>query len=354
MLGPEARGFAQASLSAATLRCYSPAVLDYQEWCRSNQLDDSVGGVNPVSVASWMGWLAIHRTIKASTIEAYSSAVCTWHKWGTLSDGLEIGRSTAVSLVRAGIKKAKKPEEKAAAAAAERPADVTPKVLAKIVAVAPGTSDHAVMCIAAASVALYGQLRPGELLGSRQHRDRALRLSQVIFWRDADQLESAPVGRSVRDMGPTPHHFTIDLGVTKADQLADNEPYVVAADPAVEALWNWLHLRAERRTPSENIFTEEITRKDGERVWSPLAMAELLRQLTAWAAIARIDHRNFKGKSFRRGGAAALMEAGAPADLQMAAGRWKVRRMPQLYAGPLPTKIRKSKDMAPAQPSARR
>lgn len=304
----------------------------------------SAAAVTPVRVASWMAWLATRGRLKASTIDAYSSAVSTWHKFGTMSDVIDIGTSTAVAIVRAGIHKSLKPAENAAR---ERAADLTPAVLSQIVASAPGTGSRAVMLIAAASVGVYGCLRANELLGSHQHRDRALSLSSVSFWADASGLRRVFPGKDTRAVGPIPHHFSSHLGVTKADQEGANKDHEVAARPAVEALWNWLHLRTELRAPGSNdrIFIEP------HNGWKLLSMAELCRQLSAWAKAAGITPCDFKGKSFRRGGARGMMEAGAQGPDIMRAGRWSSDRMPALYAGPEAMRIRQlqiSKAMAPA------
>lgn len=97
-----------ASLCAGTLRAYGPAVASYRSYAAGIGLGAEPSDVTPAAVASWMGWLAKQGKLKASTIDGYSSAVSTWHKWGTLSDSVDIGHSTAVSLVRAGIHKSLK------------------------------------------------------------------------------------------------------------------------------------------------------------------------------------------------------------------------------------------------------
>jgi len=290
-----------------------------------------------------MGWLAKRGGLKASTIDGYSSAVSTWHKWGTLSDSVDIGNSTAVSLVRAGIHKALKPAERKA----ERADPLTPAVLQAIVAAAPGTGPRALMIIAAASVGIYGTLRPNELLGSHQNRDRALTTDRITFWADAQSLVACPVGKGLRAQGPVPHHFTIELGRTKADPTAAAGGKDIAAAPAVAALWNWLHMRKDLRPPGANAHVF-IFERDGR--WNLLSTAEMMRQLSGWAQKAGLARHRFAGKSMRQGGAKALMESGAPIPDIMQQGRWATPSMTTLYAGPDAVRMRRllvSKSMEP-------
>lgn len=299
-----------------------------------------------------MGWLAAQGKLKASTIDGYSSAVSTWHKWGTLSDTVDIGGSTAVSLVRAGIHKALKPGEEERKRECDDP--LTPAVLAAIVAASPGSGSYPVMIVAAASLGVYGCLRPGELLGSHQHRDRAIKVESISWWADAEGLRECVVGKGIRDRGPIPHHVSIQLGVTKADQIGAHGTKEIAARPAVEALWNWLHLRKDDRPPAAESRVFVYSRDDR---WSPLTVAALMRQLSAWAQKAGFARCRFGGKSMRRGGAKALMESGAPIPDIMQQGRWASSSMPALYAGADAVRLRRlqvSAAMAPAAQGDRR
>lgn len=292
--------------------------------------------MTPVAVASWMGWLAAQGRLKASTIDGYSSAVSSWHKRGTLSDGTDVGTSVAVSLVRTGIHKSLKPAEQHTA----RDDPLTPDALEALRAAAPGTGPHAVMVMAAASVGVYGCLRPGELLGSHLHRERAIQVGSVSFWADAQGLRSCAVGRGLRDLGPVPHHVTIELGVTKADQTGQRGRKEIAARPAVEALWNWLHLRAELRPPASEAAVF-VSASDQTTRWARLSVASLMRQLSVWGQRAGLARHQFGGKSMRQGAAKALMESGAPVPDIMAQGRWATASMPALYAGPDAMRLRR-------------
>jgi len=342
-------------VSVGTLRAYGPAIKSYVEFCLVEGWSPYPADVDPISLAEWLAHLAESTTLKSSTIGVYRSAVSSWCRRGTLSDAPPVGASTAVSLVMQGIINSRRPAENAQRARdRESQAALTPAIYQRIVAATPCKPLSNIMILAAAAVGLYGMLRPVELLGSPQHRDRALQLSDVVFYIDEDESRVAQLAPSLEAAlrGRTPHHFTLRLGATKADQLAANSPHPVAAEPAVAALWRWIHLRRDLCPPAgvDAVFVMPCT-------WAHLATIALVERLQHWGRLAGCRDFAFTGRSMRRGGAAALMQSGAPIPDIQAAGRWASAQMPLLYAGADAVRQRQlaiSKAMAPAPPGAGR
>jgi len=128
-----------------------------------------------------------------------------------------VGSSTAVSLVMQGIINERRPAENAQRAALrETQSPLTPAIFERIVTATPCKPLANIMMLAAAAVGLYGMLRPVELLGSPQHRDRALQLDDVVFYLDEHESRVgriAPLPHAPDVMaGAIPHHFTLRLG----------------------------------------------------------------------------------------------------------------------------------------------
>lgn len=344
-------------MQPGTLRAYGPALVQYCAYCRERGWSDQPDDVDGVRLAEWLASLAQDGALKSSTIGAYRSAVSSWAKRATLSDAPAAGSSTAVTLCMQGIINQHKPAEVAdRQSVRDLNPPLTPPMLAAIVGVAPGSSPRAAMLLAAAHTAVYGLLRPSELLGQPKAREvRALRLGQIAFFQDADGLRrvaplergsSSALARASKEA--IPHHFELRLGATKADQAGENAPIVVAAAPAVRALWMWIHMRCDLR-PLGHMGPFIFLDPEGGVF---LTEANLCRQLTVWgkqAGVIRL-HQAFKGRSFRRGGAAQLMQSGASIPDMQAAGRWASAAMPSLYAGSDAIRQRRmlvSKSMAP-------
>lgn len=279
-----------------------------------------------------MAHVAAHEQLRSATIDTYSSAVSTWHRQATLSEGSTLGESTAVSLVRAGIHRTLRPAEEEDRRTNPTRADpLNRDVLNAIVAVAPGTGPAACAVIAAAWTGVEGWLRPNELLGPHTNRKEALQLEQVVFYDDEKRLRVRPVLRTNGAPGPIPHHFDIHLGATKADPTAKRTaPRAISYPPAVAALWNWLHLRASLNPPihDRSIFLLQLPDR-----WKPLSTSGMMSRLSAWASAGKLSHTNFKGKSMRQGSAAFALLHGASVPQMQAAGGWSTPSMPLHYAG---------------------
>lgn len=345
-------------MSVQTLRAYTPAIEAYQKYCRSRDWADGVESVTATSLAEFLAHLEKGSDLKASTIGTYRSAVSSWARRGTLSDEPSLGSSTVVTMAMQGITNLRQQVETEARRQQRKDnPSLTPPMLAEIVGVAGGSRPRDVMMLAAAHVAVYGLLRPSEMLGQPSMREvRALKVEMITFWLDEAGTRRAPLLK--RDKSPAaarasaeplPHHFLLQLGPSKADQAGSNPPIVVAAPPAVRMLWLWLHMRVDLLSPGQSnpfVFVHPHN-----RVF--MTEAELCAQLTRWGHVAGVldPSCSFKGRSFRRGGAAHLMEIGASVPDMQAAGRWRSGAMPALYAGADAAQRRRmliSKSMAPA------
>ena len=322
--------YVDASISSSTFRAYRPAIKSYVAFCLLEGLGPYPADVTSFGVAEWLAHLAESTTLSSGTIGVYRSAVSSWCRRGTLSCAPAVGSSTAVTLVMQGITNLRRPAEnvkKHQDRASQAP--LTPAMLDQIIARTPCVPPSNIMILTAAAVGLHGMLRPVELLGSAQHRDRALQLSDIVFYRDEARTRVMQLAATLEDAGKkTPHHFTMRLGATKADPLGANEPHPVAARTAVVALWRWMHLRRELRPPA-SVTAVFVNPKN----WAPLPTTELVERLRHWGQLAGLRDFAFTGRSMRRGGAAAMMANGASIPDIQAAGRWASAQMPALYAG---------------------
>jgi hypothetical protein len=229
--------------------------------------------------------------------------------------------SIAVQRVLQGISRHHLEAEVKARAAKPDTTELTPSLLYSLEKFARprGCGPEDYMRWAAALTGTYGFLRPSELLGSAQHRDRALRVDQVRFYSTATSTIPCtllPPGTSVDSRPSVPDHFVIALEITKADQKATNEPVPIAAAPAVSALWRWMHMRRDHlgMEASGPVFCLPSE--------PPLSCADLTASITSWLKQAGAVDPVVKGRTFRRGGASALMASGASGEDVAAAGRW--------------------------------
>lgn len=354
MITPALKKYIEASIASSTFRAYGPAVRSYVAYCYGAGRGAFPADVTPIGVAEWLAHLASTTALTSRTIGVYGSAVSSWCRRGTLSNAPAVGASTAVTLALRGIANTRRPAENAQRALdREAQAPLTPELLEQIVLATPDVSPLDIVTLTAAAVGVYGLLRPVELLGSHQHRSRALQLEAVTFFWDEAETRVAVLARSLdKAIAQTPHHFVLRLGATKADPLGANAPLPIAAQPAVQALWRWIHLRREFRPPGVNrfIFIDPHS-------YSCLSTAAMMAHLRELGRLAGVRNFAFTGRSLRRGGAASLMRRGAAIPDIQAAGRWSSAAMPALYAGADAVRRRQlaiSKAMAPAPPGAGR
>lgn len=326
--------YASRAISVNTARTYSKPVERYQEFCAERGWDPAPGAVSALTAAEFIASLGAEGRLCTRTIGVYRSAVSTWRLQSTLADGPNPMLSVAVERVLKGIGRERQTIEAETRTARLASINVTPALLADLQPhMAPsfpaGTTPHELMRWAAANVATYALLRPSEALGSRQHPGRALLASQVTFFstKGDDRVQSlgprhcAPASLSV------PDHFAIALGPTKADQQGTNAPIAVAARPAVLALWVWMHKRRDLSPHPE--LEPQLFRVPGS---PPLQLPELMEAIADACESSGRPRPHISGRAFRRGGASELMAAGAARPIMQAAGRWRSRAMPEVYA----------------------
>jgi hypothetical protein len=231
----------------------------------------------------------------------------------------------------------KREQAEAAATAAKSGAvtvptvELTPALLAIMGrAVGEQSSDpDAQMHWAAATCAVYGMFRPSEVLGSHISPDRALGPESIVFYRNGKRMDLFASGVSPLS-GVQPSYFTVQLFISKTVQFRQSDPHPIAARAAVQAMWIWMHTR---RALVGQLCTAPW---DGRLFHIPhekrLSQRRLIAVLEAAAFASTGERCRFTGKSFRRGGASALMAAGASSSDMQAAGRWRSAAMPGVYA----------------------
>jgi integrase len=301
-------------------------VRGYALSCIARGISPLVHDLTAASGANFLAELGTRGMLSSGTIRVYRSALSTWWRLGTLSDGDNPMLSTACDLVLRGIALSRVEIDKANRLLRAPAVEITVDLLRSIGAMGADAPDpRSVMMWAAANVALYGFLRPGELLGSYANPKRALRPEQIQFF--TPRSNATAQHASGEPPLPVPDRFTIDLGVTKADPLGKNKPKLVAAPPAVAALWAWMNLRRALSPAAGSV----LFGLPGEK---PLSMAGLLGWLADWYAASGRPRPRFTGKGFRRGATSTAMANGAAhADISVQAG-WasKGAKMPETYA----------------------
>ena len=330
--------YAAQAVGPATLATYRSALTQWRDYCDEEELPADVGTTSPVQAANFFAWLADSESLAATTIKGYASAMR--HHW-TTANGYRLSAdsspfSTDLSRVTIrGIQRALAPADQAARQDPAVTAPMGPQQLARlkdhfqpsaaIDGVRAQATDERVMLWAAATVASYGLLRPNEFLGSYRHVDRALRPSQLTFFARAGGTTQALPGQ----YEGVPQRVQLTLGATKADQLGTNAPIVIDARLCVEAIWRWMH---RRLAFSGEVQAGPVFRLPGQR---PLSIRTLLDALTAALRVVdpHIVH-HLTGRCFRRGGASALVQAGASTSDIMQAGRWRSPAMVRTYAEP--------------------
>lgn len=312
------------AISDNTRRTYAAPIAAYVAYCAARAIPPLPASASVL--AEWLTSLAEAGHLRARTIGTYRSAISTYHAesaWGHLPGPTE---SPMIQRVMKGITVKLRAADAAARAALPPTTDLTPALLADIEATARGDTPASIMRWAAACTYTYGLFRSSELLGSPQHRERAITAAQVTFYMLADSDRRAlllPVGTDVTAYA-APDRFAIRLGATKTDAAGSAPPRVIAAPPAVNALWRWFHARRDEGAAGPLLFHAR-----GE---SPLQMPQLLDYLELHRAAAGAGDGRLTGKTFRRGGASALVAGNVPRADAAAAGGWRSESMLEVYA----------------------
>lgn len=277
------------------------------------------------SAGEWVASLVVERRLTSGTVKLHRSALSTlWEESTARGDNPFQSRQMG-RLVRGAARELLCHDTAVRKDRGEQ-ISLTPDMLVAIGARINAVSrtfgqDSPEMCMmyAAACVGVCGLLRPNEFVGAYSLAGRALTAAVVTWY-------AAPGDPGVGDYA-RPDRFALSLGATKADQLAKNPPVVIGTGFAVWALWQWMHTRrAAGHNPHDPLFVYHAGR--------PLSCSALLTWLTAQLAKAQLVPAGavLKGRSFRRGGTSALLEAGADVPSIMAQGRWKSAAMVDIYS----------------------
>ena len=287
------------------------------------------------SAGEWVASLVVEGRLTSGTVKMYRSALSTlWEESTARGDNPFQSRQMG-RLVRGAARELLCHDTAVRKDRGEQ-VSLTPDLLIAIGARINASShtfgeDSPELCMmyAAACMGVCGLLRPNEFVGAYSLAGRALTASAVT-WYAAPGVHVAtdllPRAHRVGDYA-RPDRFALSLGATKADQLAKNPPLVIGAGFAVWALWQWMHIRrAAGHSPHDPLFIYHAGR--------PLSCSALLAWLTAQLADARLLPAGtvLKGRSFRRGGASAMLEAGADISSIMTQGRWKSAAMVDTYS----------------------
>ena len=281
-------------------------------------------------------------------------------RWGGEPNPTQDAR---VTRLMQGVTRDKKKQDRASSNARRLThIDLTPTHLSEIrpLVMVRGAPPNDIMKYAAACVATYGLLRISELIGSAQHTDRHLAVSQITFY-DREHKEVPVLG--YREKQRVPARFTIRFGETKTDQAGGNTSKHIAAEPAVHALWTWMNHRSmlsqqnqAERKPASSPHLWMNPADQNPSTLKPVLMRKdsLFRFLEQWLEVIGYPDASITGKSFRRGGASALIESGAARPDVQGAGGWASASMMDVYsseAAKLARTLKVSAGMAPAAAS---
>jgi hypothetical protein len=264
----------------------------------------------------------------------YRSAISTMHEESVYGHLPNPAQNPVVTRFMRGLVREKRIELGIGRTAltSEKAIEITPRILLEIEPHAlHGMTARDMPTRAAACMGTFGMLRPNEFLGSPAHPERRLRAAQIAFFAPGSDIPLM-LTRPEENEGSVPEYFTIALGATKADQLANNQPHIVAARPAVEALWTWTHKRAEIDRARVHCGRPSDPFLFNHPGGAPMELSTIVKFLQDWLEAMGHGRPLIAGKSFRRGGASGMVESGAARPEIAAAGRWRSAAMIDTYA----------------------
>jgi len=284
-------------------------------------------------VGNFLAEMGKGTALQHSTLTTYRSALSTFWEESGLSHAKNPTTGAFITRILDGIKRERREQRSAAAkvgiAADSKPplVDVSPALLRELAKCLGENSPdpEAQMHWACVTCALFGMFRPSEVLGSARHSRRRLEPEQINFWRDDQYIALLATGTSPHTVA-TPSHYTVQLFESKCDQGGTNAPHPISEPSAVLAMWVWMHTRRTLPWPQ---WPSALFQLPGR---TALRMRELTDVLQQAVLAVKRERWRFTGKSFRRGGASALMASGASGPDMQNAGRWKSAAMPGTYA----------------------
>jgi integrase len=337
------------------VRSYAAPVKQYRAFC-ATQPGGALGPITSALAGRWFAHLGRCADLMPDTLSAYRSALSYQYVLDCMATGEKERaqgpnpmHSAELTKVIDGVKRSWR--DRVVELRAARPAStaLTPALLADIRPHLPDAEPRATCSWAAATLGVYAMLRPSEMLGSANLRDRALEAAQITFYErpGSDQtLALLDRGADLDDYN-LPDRYTIALRVTKTDQFARKGGKVVAGATAVEALWRWCHLRRDLGCESELLF-------DCSGL-GPLSMASLVRAITTGIQKLRGGNPKVTPKCFRRGGASGLVAQGLSNEDVASVSGWRTPAMVSVYAAAHAQEARRvvvSRRMDPAAAAA--
>ena len=287
-------------------------------------------------IAQWLSVVGLQRRLMADTLSTYRSAISTaWAMAG--GTGSNPAQDALVSRVVQGYANVRQRADALIREERQETVALTAELLAQIAVKAPGATGGTpedIMEWAAACFLTFGLNRCAEALGSTRGGRPPLSVDAVRFFacsHDVIPRALCPEDSSWREF--TPDHYSVNLGPTKADTLGRNPPQRIAAAPAVQALWRWVHIRRDLGGGDEG----PLFMVPGQRV---LTRARLFRVIQVWHLAATGALPKITGKAFRRGGNQSLVASGAPLPDLQHGGRWASAGMPARYSSSAANAIR--------------
>lgn len=314
------------AISANTRRTYERPQGKWREWCAARG-----HAALPITIEraeAWLEHLAVGGTITANTIRYHRSAISTLHAESAFRADPNPLDSPAITRMMKAVKAHLRTRDAAAKKARPLTISITPALLVELEAIGRGGTPADAMMWAAACVGTCALLRPSELLGSPQNRDRHIRAVQITFFVAADSSVVAGWLPDAREATiahfALPDRFAIALEATKADPDARNEPIVVATRIAVAALWRWMNIRRGLGAVGPKLFCVPLS--------PPLVLKRLIARMQDLLESIGRGRPHITGRAFRRGGASGLVGDGVSRADAAAAGRWKAESMLDVYA----------------------
>lgn len=291
--------YMRAALAPGTQRSYKSAVASFCQWrIEHGRLPDELPTAD--DIGGWLADLADAGQHTIGTLRSYNAAVGSW--WLLMrrpnSTAPNPSADAGVQRILRGIERDQAEREQRRPLAPDTSS--RPLLFTTLLQYGFGDTPRERMIRAAAFVGVSGGLRPGELLGSRDRPDHALRREQFTFY--ADGAATRPI--EPPGGGGAPRLLQLTLRSTKTAQF---RPVVklLTAPAAVAAAWSWFCDTADRG-PAALMFQETPTAAR----FSTLALTKDLERRHRAADLGAVA---YYGKSLRQGGAGTLAAQGVDA-----------------------------------------
>lgn len=314
--------YMQQSLSDSTRQSYESAVKRYRDYCSFRHWDpDALPSL--FEAEEFIAAMADMNEISSNSIHVYKAGL-SWHYSLHSTDTNNPFDHIRIKKIIKGVEKVKAKSEQEKRIARPRTETITMDTIRTLRdRLIDSLDDKTLLMLAAASLCAASACRPGEILGSDAHRDRAVTRQQLNFYPSATANEPLIIPAAFDSSHPMPHHCTLTLNISKTNQMRKREEIHISSPVAVELNWRWsIHRQTVQHTG------QELFRRTG---YVPLRMKQLLSFLTH--SLRTPHHTPFlTGKCFRIGGASQLAGAGASEEELSQLGRWRSRGMWRTYA----------------------